>query len=87
MTTISSVFGSKARGACCVWSGDSATRILDRVCDGVDEAWPGTGVIYFARLGAQRTKSKMSAIVGTPQYQEMTIRSWATTTKLVVLLD
>ncbi len=63
-----------------------AMRVV-KLREGVDQAWPGTGVIYFARLGAQRTKSKMSAIVGTPEYQQMTIRSWATTTKLVALLD
>ena len=55
--------------------------------DGVDEAWTGTGVLYFARLSARRTQSRMSKIVGTPEYQRMTIRSWATTTKLVAMLD
>ena len=55
--------------------------------EGVDEAWPGTGVVYFARLSAERTKSKMSSIVGTPEYQQMSIRSWTTTTKLLALLD
>jgi hypothetical protein len=29
----------------------------------------------------------MSRIVGTPEYKQMTIRSWATTTKLLDLLD
>lgn len=53
----------------------------------VDQAWPGTGVIYFARLSAKRTQSRMSKIVGTPEYQQMTIRSWNTTTKLLALLD
>jgi uncharacterized protein (DUF1697 family) len=55
--------------------------------DGVDEAWPGRGVVYFARLGAQRTKSKLNRIVSTPAYASMTIRSWATTTKLLAMLD
>lgn len=55
--------------------------------DGVDQAWPGPGVVYFARLGAERTKSKMSKIVGKPEYKQMTIRSWTTTVKLVALLD
>ena len=55
--------------------------------DGVDEAWPGTGVVYFARLSAKRTQSRMSKITATPEYQQMTIRSWATTTKLLTLLD
>lgn len=55
--------------------------------DGVDEAWPGRGVVYFQRLSAQRTRSRMSKIVATPEYQQMTIRSWATTLKLLALLE
>jgi uncharacterized protein (DUF1697 family) len=55
--------------------------------EGVDQAWPGTGVVYFSRVSAERTKSKMSRIVGTPEYKLMTIRSWSTTTKLLALLD
>jgi uncharacterized protein (DUF1697 family) len=58
-----------------------------RLREGVDQAWTGTGVLYFARLSAQRTRSLMSKIVGTPEYQQMTIRSWATTTKLLAMLD
>ena len=55
--------------------------------EGVDQAWPGTGVLYFARRSAERTRSRMSKIVGTPEYKLMTIRSWSTTTKLLALLD
>jgi uncharacterized protein (DUF1697 family) len=55
--------------------------------DGVDQAWAGTGVLYFARLSSRRTQSRMSKIVGTPEYKQMTIRSWSTTTKLLALLD
>ena len=55
--------------------------------EGVDRAWPGNGVLYFERVSALRTRSRMSSIVGTPEYQQMTIRSWATTTKLLALLD
>lgn len=55
--------------------------------DGVDQAWPGKGVLYFARLSAERTRTRMGSIVGTPEYQRMTIRSWTTTTKLLALLD
>ena len=63
-----------------------AMRVVE-LRDGVDEAWPGNGVVYFARLSAERTKSKMGKIVGTPEYQQMTIRSWTTTQKLAGLLD
>lgn len=55
--------------------------------DGVDRAWTGSGVVYFERLSAERTKSRMSSIAGTPEYANMTIRNWATTTKLLALLD
>jgi uncharacterized protein (DUF1697 family) len=55
--------------------------------DGVDQAWAGAGVVYFARLSAERQRSLMSKIVGTPEYQAMTIRSWSTTTKLRALLS
>jgi uncharacterized protein (DUF1697 family) len=55
--------------------------------DGVDDAWPGPGVVYFSRLIAQKTKSKMGRIVGTPEYRLMTIRNWATTSHMVTVLD
>jgi uncharacterized protein (DUF1697 family) len=55
--------------------------------EGVDQVWAGQGVLYFARLSARRTQSKMSRIGGTPEYQLMTIRNWNTTIKLLDLLD
>ena len=55
--------------------------------EGVDKVWPGKGVVYSQRLGALRTKSRLSKIVGTPLYKSMTIRSWNTTTKLLKLLE
>jgi len=55
--------------------------------EGVDNVWPGDGVIYSQRLSAQRTKSRLNKIVGTPAYQSMTIRNWNTTTKLLELLE
>jgi len=60
---------------------------LVRLREDVDRAWPGRGVVYFERLSAERTKSRMSSIAGTPEYANMTIRSWSTTTKLLTLLD
>lgn len=57
-----------------------------RLREGVDQAWGANGVVYFQRLSAQRTRSRMGQIVGTPEYQLMTIRSWKTTTKLYELL-
>jgi uncharacterized protein (DUF1697 family) len=58
-----------------------------RLREGVDHVWSGTRVLYFARLSEQRTRSLMGRIVGTPPYALMTIRSWATTTKLLSMMD
>jgi uncharacterized protein (DUF1697 family) len=53
--------------------------------EGVDRVWAGDGVVYSQRLSAQRTKSRLNKIVSSPLYKSMTIRNWATTTKLAEL--
>lgn len=63
-----------------------AMRIVE-LREGVDRAWPGTAAIYFQRLSARRTQSRMGRIVAQPEYQQMTIRSWNTTTKLLALAE
>ena len=55
--------------------------------DGVDTAWAGDAAVYFRRLSAQRTKSRMSAITTSPLYKQMTIRNWRTTVTLADMLD
>jgi uncharacterized protein (DUF1697 family) len=55
--------------------------------EGVDQAWPGKGVVYFSRLTARATSSRMGKVVATPEYKNMTIRSWSTTTKLLALVE
>jgi uncharacterized protein (DUF1697 family) len=55
--------------------------------EGVDRVWPGDGVIYSQRLSAERTKSRLNRIMGSPAYKSMTIRSWATTLALLGLLE
>jgi uncharacterized protein (DUF1697 family) len=54
---------------------------------GVDEVWPGTGVVYSQRLSAERTKSRLNKIMGTPAYKSMTIRSWQTTVALLERME
>lgn len=53
----------------------------------VDSAWPGAGVVYFQRLSARRTQSRLSKIMGTPEYAQMTIRNWNTTTRILSMLE
>jgi uncharacterized protein (DUF1697 family) len=53
---------------------------------GVDTVWPGVGVVYSQRLSAERTRSRLNKVMGSPLYKSMTIRNWATTTKLADLV-
>lgn len=54
---------------------------------GVDEVFAGPGVLYFSRLIAKASQSHLTRIVSLPIYQEMTIRNWNTTCKLLALMD
>jgi uncharacterized protein (DUF1697 family) len=54
--------------------------------EGVDSAWVGKGVLYFARLDAKASSSRLGKVVARPEYKQMTIRSWRTTTKLLALM-
>jgi uncharacterized protein (DUF1697 family) len=54
--------------------------------EGVDTIWPHPLAIYSQRLSALRTKSRLNAIMGTPLYKSMTIRTWNTTIKLLEML-
>ena len=63
-----------------------ALRAVD-LRDGVDQAWPGAGVLYFSRLSERLSQSRMSGIASTPHYRHTTIRNWKTTTRLLSLLD
>jgi uncharacterized protein (DUF1697 family) len=53
---------------------------------GVDAAHAGAGVIYFSRLIAKATQSRLSRIASMPVYKHMTIRNWNTTTALLRML-
>ena len=55
--------------------------------EGVDKVWQGDLAIYSQRLSALRTKSRLSKIMSSPLYKQMTIRSWATTVKLLELMN
>ena len=55
--------------------------------EGVDNVWAGKQVVYFSRLAARASSSRLGKIVMVPEYKNMTIRSWSTTTKLLLLMD
>jgi len=55
--------------------------------EGVDKAYTGKSVLYFSRLISKATQSHLSKIIALPMYQNMTIRNWNTTTKLLALME
>lgn len=55
--------------------------------DGVDEAAPGPGVVYYSRLIGRASQSRLSRVTSMPIYASMTIRNWNTTTRLLEMLD
>lgn len=54
---------------------------------GVDRVYEGDGVVYSSRLIRRASQSRLSRIVSMPVYQEMTMRNWNTTTKLLRLMQ
>ena len=54
---------------------------------GVDRVVAGNGVLYCSRLISKAAQSGLTRVVGTPAYQNMTIRNWNTTGKLIDLLE
>lgn len=57
------------------------------VREGVDTVFPGPGVLYFGRLAERAPQSHLSRLVSLPVYQDITIRNWRTTKKLLTLMD
>ena len=58
-----------------------------KVREGVDTAHAGKQVLYFSRLISRASQSYLTKIIGMPVYQNMTIRNWNTTTKLLTLME
>jgi uncharacterized protein (DUF1697 family) len=53
---------------------------------GVDEAFAGSGVLYFSRLNERATQSHLPRLINHPAYRSMTIRNWNTISKLSRLI-
>ena len=67
----------------------TATEAMNSVSlkQGVDTAQLGAGVVYFSRLITKAAQSHLSRIITIPVYQDMTIRNWNTTTKVLALME
>lgn len=57
------------------------------VREGVDTAHAGKQALYFSRLISRASQSYLTKTIGMPVYQNMTIRNWNTTTKLLALME
>jgi uncharacterized protein (DUF1697 family) len=55
--------------------------------EGVDLAYAGKHALYFSRLTSKASQSRLTKIITLPVYQNMTIRNWNTTTKLLALME
>ena len=55
--------------------------------DGVDSVAPGPAAIYFSRVAARATKTRIQVLMGMPIFQRMTMRTWRTCTTLLEKLD
>ena len=66
---------------------EAALAALPPLTEGVDQIWPGPRALYFARVAAQANRTRITRIVGTPIYREMSVRNWNTTRRLLDLLD
>ena len=74
-----------------VWflmTGLSAAEVIRNlsVREGVDWVYKGKNAIYTKRLTTQMGKSRLSRIIQTPMYHNITIRNWNTSKKLLELM-
>ena len=53
---------------------------------GVDSVALGPGAIYFSRVAAQVSKTRITRLLSMPVYRQMTVRNWHTTTRLLEML-
>lgn len=61
------------------------TRIKTK--EGVDSAFAGSLTLYFLRLTSRLTQSRLKNVMTLPEYQNMTIRNWNTTKKILNLMN
>lgn len=54
--------------------------------EGVDDVHSGTHAVYFSRLISRATQSHLPKIIKLPLYQNVTVRNWNTTTKLLAMM-
>jgi len=66
---------------------DDVLAELPELKEGVDSIAGGPGVLYFSRVAKLATKTRIQRLFAMPVYQQMTVRTWRVTTRLLELLD
>ena len=62
-------------------------NVLPELREGVDSVALGPGVIYFSRVAAQASKTRITRLMSMPVFRQMTVRNWRTTTRLLEMLN
>ena len=66
---------------------EAALAELPELREGVDSVTAGPGALYFSRVAAQATRTRIQRFMALPVFQQVTVRNWRTTTRLGELLD
>jgi uncharacterized protein (DUF1697 family) len=66
---------------------EAAYAQLPELREGVDSVALGPGAIYFSRVAAQASKTRITRLMSMPVYRQMTVRNWRTTTRILEMLD
>jgi uncharacterized protein (DUF1697 family) len=66
---------------------EEALAEMPELREGVDSVAPGPGAIYFSRVAATATKTRIQRFMSKPIFQQITVRNWRTSTKLLEKLD
>lgn len=65
---------------------EAAYAELPELREGVDSVAIAPGAIYFSRVAAQASKTRITRLMSMPVFGQMTVRSWRTTTRLFEML-
>lgn len=66
---------------------DDAFARLPELRADVDSMAIGPEALYFSRVAAQATKTRVQRVLAMPMFQQMTVRTWRVTTRLLELLE
>ena len=66
-------------------SAEAVLADLPELREGVDSMVAGEGALYFSRVAAQATKTRVQRLFAMPVFQRITVRSWKVTVRLAEL--